>query len=165
MNRNELIEALASRTTLSGIKAALKAADAYAGHSRDKLADLRKHAVSVASAMVTADQAAKPPTTEEPSYITASKARTIRPNTRAKFAQVVLNGTTQDDGSVVCDSEAFTKAGMGGKCWIATANKLWTTEGTMQHRLTSGIGYTARSTKGTVVFTQIPAEAKAAVNS
>ena len=157
MTRIEALAVLALAT--SGRKAlieALRTVDAYTGHSRDGMADLRAHAAAVAADLAPAKEEAKPTTTRAKRTERVRKA--LRPATTRKLAAVIGNATADENGVIVAQGEDFAAAGLGAS-WVRTPNHMWESGGYAE--ALAALGSSARSSRGTVVFTPVATEAQA----
>jgi hypothetical protein len=156
--------------TRAALVSYLKAANAYAGHSRDKVAELR---TAVAAVMDAADAAAKAPADKAP----ADKARKVKDlkarkhadrlmaapsaKTIAKLAAAVGSVAPDADGNVVLTAADVVKAGLG-KHWATGLGAVLRDPRSMYSQAVAIVteGGTAVCSRGTLTVTG-PAAAKA----
>jgi hypothetical protein len=188
MTRNELINAFADANTRPAIVAWLKAADAYSGHSRDGMANLRDHMSTVQAALVKAAKAdakkAKGPKAKATkkakakapkAKAKASKAKARRaPATPATVRKYFRNPTVRsiermrqaiaavapdENGVLTLDARTLAENGIGVS-WARRSNANLTDSRYMWCKLLTALGYAGRASGGTLTLTPIATDTK-----
>lgn len=130
---NALIDALTAADSRAALVAALKAADAYSGHSRDGKAALTAHAAEVAAQLQAQLEAMAPAEPSKPSGpacpITGRKLSARQQANGQALADAMAQGEAQADGSVVVPAATWLaltgkKDGLQAPGWTAGDGQL-----------------------------------------